>query len=82
MDTIPFEQSDKSIVNIGGLTHSNFVMDDPTATQSNFKVDNSKKNGGRYEGNEDQNSSALHMRLTNTHSNMYKTNFAKSSSQI
>lgn len=75
MDSIPFEKPHKSIVNIGGLTHSNFVMDDPTATQSNFK--NSKMIAGRYDGTED--SSALEMR--NTHSNMYKTNFPKSSSQ-
>lgn len=67
-------QSNSSTVNIGGLTHSHFVMDQPTATQSNFK---SKIVPGRYD--ETDGSSALHM--GKTHSNMYKTNFNKSTSQ-
>lgn len=67
-------QSNSSTVNIGGLTHSNFVMDQPTATHSNFK---SKIVPGRYDDTDG--SSALHM--GKTHSNMYKTNFNKSTSQ-
>ena len=66
--------SNNSTVHIGALTHSNFVMDEPTATHSNFK---SKNVGNRYD--ETEGSSALH--LDKTQSNLYKTNFNQSTSQ-